>query len=138
MLFSTTEISILLLRNLFFKEPAILKEIAFPATIYRDESLPFILGLEEIEKKKIISFYLKSFFPFSGMIYGARYIFNRDFMSSYPRIQAELRKMFQALSEKEKLKILNYLGCQYYIGSKPHLNPESAKKDFLLKASPFI
>lgn len=115
----------------FFKEPAILKEIAFPATIYRDESLPFILGLEEIEKKKIISFYLKSFFPFSGMIYGARYIFNRDFMSSYPRIQAELRKMFQALSEKEKLKILNYLGCQYYIGSKPHLNPESAKKIFI-------
>lgn len=112
----------------FFKNPAILREINVPAAIYRDESLPFLFGVEKIEKKKIIAYYLNSFFPFSGITYGTKYLFNRDFMSSYPSSQMELRKIFQSLSKEDKLKILNYLGCQYYIGIKPLFKPDSAKR----------
>lgn len=112
----------------FFKNPEILKEIANSATIYRDMWLPFTLGVEKIEKKEIISYYLHSFFPFSGIAYGIRYVFNRDFMNSYPLSQIELRNRFQSLTKKDKLKILNYLGCQYYIGNQPAFNPDSAKK----------
>lgn len=112
----------------FFNKPLILDEITSQAKIYRDETLPFFMGLEKIEKKKIFSYYWETLFPFIGMTFGIQYLFNRDFMNSYPLFQRELRKKFESLTKKEKLKILNYLGCQYYLGTKPYFNPASAKK----------
>lgn len=115
----------------FFKEPEILKEMARPSIIYRNESLPFILGITNTKKLKIMAYYLQSLFPFSGVGYGIRYVFNTDFMSSYPESQHETMKMIRKLSKENKLKILSYLGCQYYLGMKPLFYPDKAKRFFI-------
>jgi len=112
----------------FFQKPSILKEINLPATVYRDEALPFTLGLGGIEKTKVMSYYWHSAFPFSGLGFGVNYILNHDFMSTYSSQQKELTRMVQGLPQEIKLKVLKCLGCQYYLVNKAFFNPGSAKK----------
>jgi len=112
----------------FFQKPSILKEIKVPATVYRDEALPFTLGFGDIEKTKIMSYFWQSAFPFSGLGFGVNYIFNHDFMSTYSSQQKELTSMVQGLPREIKLKVLKYLGCQYYLAIKPGFFSELAKQ----------
>lgn len=112
----------------YFRPPLILKEINTPAMIYRGEILPFTLGVEQIDKLKIMSFCRQTLFPFSGLPYDLKYAFCGDFMATYPTYQKKLMKKVSSLSLENKLKILRYLGCQYYIGNKPMFSPESARK----------
>jgi hypothetical protein len=112
----------------YFNPPLILKDIRRPATIYRSIILPFTMGVEGIEKLRIMSFYRQTLFPFSGLPYGIRYAFCGDFMATYPSYQKQLMKKVNSLRPEEKLKILRSLGCEYYIGNQPMFFPESARK----------
>jgi len=112
----------------FFRPPQILEDIKPPAIIYRSMMLPFTMGVEEIEKIRIMSFYWQTFFPFSGLPYGVKYAFYPDFMATYPTYQKELMKKVRVLNVEDKLKILRYLGCKYHIGNKPMFFPEAARK----------
>lgn len=112
----------------YFNPPSILKEIKAPSMIYRDNVPPFTLGIERIEKLKIMSFYRQTLFPFSGLPYSVKYAFCGDFMATYPSYQKELMKKVKSLSLEAKLKILRYLGCQYYLGNKPMFFPDAARK----------
>ena len=112
----------------FFQPPAILNEIKTPVSLYRGEMLPFVLGVEETPKLRIMSFYRQTLFPYSGLPYGVRYVFNPGFMATYPHKQEELTKSIKSLKQGEQIKILKYLGCQYYIGNKPFFSMEKSKK----------
>ena len=112
----------------FFQPPSILGDIKPPVGLYRGETLPFVLGIEETPKLRIMSFYRQTLYPYSGLPYGVRYIFNPDFMATYPYKQEELTKSIKSLKREDQLKILKYLGCQYYIGNKPLFSLEASKK----------
>jgi len=112
----------------FFQPPSILGDIKPPVGLYRGETLPFVLGIEETPKLRIMSFYRQTLYPYSGLPYGVRYIFNPGFMATYPYKQEELTKSIKSLKVEDQLKILKYLGCQYYIGNKPLFSLEASKK----------
>jgi len=112
----------------YFQPPQILQDINPPTTIYRSMILPFTMGVEGIEKLRIMSFYRQTLFPFSGLPYGIRYAFCGDFMATYPSYQKQLMKKVNSLRPEDKLKILRYLGCEYYIGNQPMFFPEAARK----------
>jgi hypothetical protein len=112
----------------FFQPPGILNEIKAPISLYRGGMLPFILEVEETPKLRIMSFYHQTLFPYSGLPYGVRYIFNPDFMATYPNKQEEIAERIKSLKREDQLKILKYLGCQYYIGNKPLFSQEASKK----------
>ncbi len=112
----------------YFNPPTILKEINTPAIIYHAENLGLKSGLEESDKLTIMSFYRQTLFPFTGLPYGIRYIFNRDFMATYPREQNEIVKKTKSLKPEDKLKILKYIGCQYYLGDRLLFLPEQSNK----------
>jgi len=112
----------------FFQPPSILGDIKPPVGLYRGETLPFVLGIEETPKLRIMSFYRQTLYPYSGLPYGVRYIFNPGFMATYPYKQEELTKSIKSLKQEDQLKILKYLGCQYYIGNKPLFSLEASKK----------
>jgi hypothetical protein len=86
------------------------------------------MGVEGIEKLRIMSFYRQTLFPFSGLPYGIRYAFCGDFMATYPSYQKQMMKKVNSLRPEDKLKILRYLGCEYYIGNQPMFFPEAARK----------
>lgn len=90
--------------------------------------MPCTLGIEKRPKLNIISFYRQRLFPFSELPYGIRYIFNCDVMATYPSEQNEIVKIIKSLKPEEKLKIVRYLGCQYYLGNKPLFSQETSKK----------
>lgn len=75
-----------------------------------------------------MSFYRQTLFPYSGLPYGVRYIFNPDFMATYPNRQEEMAERIKSLKREDQLKILKYLGCQHYIGNKPLFSQEASKK----------
>jgi len=112
----------------YFKPPQILQYVKPPTTIYRNKILPFTMGLGGIEKIKIMSFYRQTLFPFSGLPYGVKYEFNDNFMATYSTYQMKLYEKIDGLSLEDKLKILRYLGCEYYIGNQPMFFPEAARK----------
>jgi len=112
----------------YFKPPQILQYVKPPTTIYRNKILPFTMGLGGIEKIKIMSFYRQTLFPFSGLPYGVKYVFNGNFMATYSTYQMKLYEKIDGLSLEDKLKILRYLGCEYYIGNQPMFFPEVARK----------
>jgi len=112
----------------YFKPPQILQYAKPPTTIYRNKILPFTMGLGGIEKIKIMSFYRQTLFPFSGLPYGVKYVFNGNFMATYSTYRMKLYEKIDGLSLEDKLKILRYLGCEYYIGNQPMFFPEAARK----------
>jgi hypothetical protein len=119
----------------FFQKPSILEEINLPATIYREEELPFTLALSNMNKIHIMAYFWQSLYPFSGLAVGIKYILNRDFMSTYPSYQKELRDKIKSLPQDKKLTLLKYIGCRYYFSNKPLFFPETAKK-FLIHGFP--
>ena len=112
----------------YFNPPTILKEINSPALIYHAENLGLKSGTKEVGKLSIMSFYRQTLFPFTGLPYHIRYIFNHDFMATYPDQQDEMVKKIKSLKTEDQVKILKYLGCQYYIGNKPLFSQEASKK----------
>ncbi|MCX7973937.1 MAG: YfhO family protein [Candidatus Aminicenantes bacterium] len=112
----------------FFDRPSLLKNISIPLIIYREETSPFSQLSKKPDKRKAMSYYFQSLFPFSGIGYGIKYVLNRDFINSYPSSQRALIDNFFRLPKEEKLRILTYLGCHFYIGSKPFINSKKAKQ----------
>ncbi|MGC8745318.1 MAG: YfhO family protein [Candidatus Saccharicenans sp.] len=112
----------------FFNRPAILEKIGTPAIIYRDITVPFIPGVDDVAKLRMFSYYRNSLFPFSGIPYGIKYVFNGDFIATYPTSQKEVLKKVSDTSLVAREKALKYVGCEYYIASKPLFHPEKAEK----------
>lgn len=112
----------------FFDKPKIIEELAPTPTIYRDGYVPFIQGVDKIDRKTIFKYYRQSLYPFTALPYGVRYVMNDDFMATYPRVDRELNKRIRGLPLDDKLKILRYLGCQYYLGEKPLFSESESKR----------
>lgn len=115
----------------FFNKPKIIEELAPTPTIYRDGYVPFIQGVDKIDRKALFKYYRQSLYPFTALPYGVRYVMNDDFMATYPRVDRELNKRIRGLPLNDKLKILRYLGCQYYLGEKP-LFPEGESNRYAI------
>ncbi|MBC7362867.1 MAG: YfhO family protein [Candidatus Aminicenantes bacterium] len=102
-----------------FNKPKILAEIGPSPVIYRDTYVPFYEGGEQLNRKKIFQYSRETLFPYSGLMNKIKYILNDDFMSSYPEGYKEAKKYFNKLETKNRIKILRYFGCQYYLGFWP-------------------
>lgn len=112
----------------FFNKPKIIEELAPRPTIYRDGYVPFIQGVDKIDRKTLFKYYRQSLYPFTALPYGVRYVMNDDFMATYPRVDRELNKRIRGLPLDGKLKILRYLGCQYYLGERPLFSESETKR----------
>lgn len=112
----------------FFSRPEMLKKINSSAVIYRDINVPFVQGVDEITKLKMFSYYRNSLFPFAGIPYGIKYVFNGDFIATYPSYQKKMLKKFSEVSVEKRKKALKYIGCEYYLGGKALFNPVKAEK----------
>lgn len=115
----------------FFDKPKIIQELAPLPTIYRDGYVPFIQGVDKIDRKTLFKYYRQSLYPFTGLPYGVRYVMNDDFMATYSRVDRELNKRIRGLPIDDKIKVLKYLGCQYYLGEKPLL-PRSVSERYAI------
>lgn len=111
----------------FFAKPRLLEELKEKPTIFRDSSEPFSRRVEKVSRKAMFDYYRQSMYPYSGIAYGVRYILNNDFIATYSRRDRELTARILKLPPAEKVKILQYLGCQYFIGEKPLLPDRESK-----------
>lgn len=105
----------------FFARPRLLNELKEKPIIFRDSSEPFSRSFEKVSRRTMFDYYRQSLYPYSGISYGVRYVLNNDLMATYSRRDRELTARILKLSPAAKVKILQYLGCQYYIGEKPLL-----------------
>jgi hypothetical protein len=77
---------------------------------------------------KLLGFFRKSLYPFTGLGDGVRYVFNWDFYGTYSRRYLDLMEAFKGSPPKDQLKILNYVGCAAHIGYKPLFSKENAQR----------
>ncbi|MGQ9800146.1 MAG: YfhO family protein [Candidatus Saccharicenans sp.] len=111
----------------FFAKPHVLNELKDGPAVFRDSSEPFSRMVEKVSRKTMFTYYRQSLYPYSGIAYGVRYVLNNDLMATYSRKDRELTARILELPPAEKVKILQYLGCQYFIGEKP-LQPDRDSK----------
>jgi hypothetical protein len=77
---------------------------------------------------KFLAYYRGTLYPFTAMGDGVRYLFNVDFYGTYPRRQSELIRKVKELPPKGQFKILQYLGCNYFISDSPMFSKEAARR----------
>jgi len=103
----------------FFDPPALVQKIGPPVTVYCQEVLPDDLRLRLGDGRKAQDFVHRSLYPFSGMSFGIRYVFNRDFFGLYPKDQRDLREASNSWPEDLYIKYLRSIGCDYLVGPNP-------------------
>jgi hypothetical protein len=100
-----------------------------PLAIYRDELYSPFLKETMGDNLKLLGFFRKSLYPFTGMGDGVRYVFNLDFYgTTYSRRYLDLREAIKGLPPKDQFKILKYVGCAARIGYKPLFSRENAQR----------
>jgi hypothetical protein len=112
----------------FFDKPPIIADLRFPLTIYRTQD--YFLDRRERSGSniKFLAYYRGTLYPFTAMGDGVRYLFNVDFYGTYPRRQSELIRKVKELPPKSQFKVLQYLGCNYFISDSPMFSKESARR----------
>jgi len=112
----------------FYDKPPLPGLLTAPLAIYRDELYSPFLKETMGDNLKLLGFFRKSLYPFTGMGDGVRYVFNWDFYGTYSRRYLDLRDAFKGLPPKDQFKILKYIGCAAYIGYEPLFSRESAQR----------
>ena len=75
----------------FYDKPPLPGGLAAPLAIYRDELYSPFLKETMGDNVKLLRFFRKSLYPFTGMGDGIRYVFNWDFYGTYSRRYLDLR-----------------------------------------------
>ena len=99
-----------------------------PLAIYRDELYTPFLKETMADNIRLLGFFRKSLFPFTGIGDGVRYVFNWDFYGTYSRRYLDLREAIKGLPPNGQFKILKYVGCAAHIGYEPLFSRDSAQR----------
>ena len=112
----------------FYDKPPLPGGLATPLTVYRDELYAPFLKETMGDNVRLLGFFRKSLYPFTGIGDGVRYVFNWDFYGTYARRYLDLREAIKGLPPESQLKILRYVGCAAYLGYEPFFNAEKAQQ----------
>ncbi len=112
----------------FYDRPPLAGGLTAPLAIYRDELYSPFLKETMGDNVKLLRFFQKSLYPFTGMGEGVRYVFNWDFYGTYSRRYLDLRGAIKRLPPNGQFKVLNYLGCAARIGYEPLFSKDSAQR----------
>lgn len=113
----------------FYDTPPLPGLLAAPLAIYRDELYSPFLKETIGDNLKLLGFFRKSLYPFTGLGNGVRYVFNWDFYgTTYSRRYLDLREAFKGLPPGGQFKILKYVGCAAHIGYEPLFSRDSAQR----------
>jgi hypothetical protein len=112
----------------FFDKPPLLAEIRPPLTIYR--ATDYFLDRREKSESNIhfLAYYRDSLYPLTAMADGVRYVFDFDFYGAYPRPYLELMHTVKNLPAEGQFKVLDYLGCRYFLSDSPMFDAKSARR----------
>ena len=112
----------------FYNTPPFPGGLTAPLAIYRDELYPPFFKETMGDNVRLLGFFRKNLYPFTGIGDGIRYVFNWDFYGTYSRRYLDLRKAFKGLPPKDQFKVLKYIGCMANIGYEPLFSRESAQR----------
>jgi hypothetical protein len=112
----------------FYDKPPLPGNLTAPLAIYRDELYAPFLKETMGNNVRLLGFFRKSLYPFTGIGDGVRYVLNWDFYGTYSRRYLDLRQAIKALPPAGQFKILSYLGCQAYLGYEPLFSKETAQR----------
>ena len=112
----------------FYSTPPIMTDLKPPLTVYRAED--YFLDRRERSGSNVrfLSYYRNTLYPLSAMSDGVRYVFNLDFYGTYPKRYRELVQKVKELPVESQLKVLRWLGCNYFISDNPMFSKETARK----------
>jgi hypothetical protein len=113
----------------FYDTPPLPGLLTAPLAIYRDELYSPFLKETMGDNIKLLRFFRKSLYPFTGLGDGVRYVFNWDFYgTTYSRRYLDLRKAIKELPPDGQFKVLKYIGCAAHIGYEPLFSRENAQR----------
>ncbi|MGZ5453533.1 MAG: hypothetical protein ACXW2R_04900, partial [Candidatus Aminicenantales bacterium] len=115
-------------RASFYDKPPLPGLLTAPLAIYRDELYAPFLKETMGDSIKLLGFFRKSLYPFTGLGDGVRYVFNWDFYGTYSRRYLDLREAIRKLPPDGQFKVLKYLGCAAHIGYEPLFARENAQR----------
>ena len=112
----------------FYDKPPIMSDLKLPATVYRAEDYFLDRREKSGSNVRFLAYYRKTLYPLSAMADCVQYVFNVDFYGTYPRRQGELVQNVKNVSVEGQLKVLRYLGCNYFISDSPMFSKETARR----------
>ncbi|MGZ7064836.1 MAG: hypothetical protein ACXVI6_00620 [Candidatus Aminicenantales bacterium] len=112
----------------FFARPPLLADLKPPVTVYRAEDYFLDRREKSGSNVRFLAYYRGTLYPLSAMSDGVRYVFNIDFYGTYPKRYAELVREARKLPVEGQLKVLEYLGCDYYISDNPMFSKDTARR----------
>jgi hypothetical protein len=112
----------------FYGRPPLLEELKPPIAVYRAEDSFLDRREKSGSNVRFLAYYRNSLYPLTAMGDGVRYLFNADFYGTYPRPFGELVREAKKLPLEGRLKILRYLGCDYYIGDAVQFDRATASR----------
>ncbi|MGZ5478455.1 MAG: hypothetical protein ACXWGZ_02575 [Candidatus Aminicenantales bacterium] len=112
----------------FYDKPPLPGLLTAPLAIYRDELYAPFLKETMGDNIRLLRFFRKSLYPFTGLGDGVRYVFNWDFYGTYSRRYLDLREAIRKLPPDGQFKVLKYLGCAAHIGYEPLFARENAQR----------
>jgi hypothetical protein len=112
----------------FFGRPKLLEGEKPPLVVYR--ATDYFLDRREKSGSNVrfLAYYRDSLYPLTVMADGVRYVFNFDFYGTYPRRYVELVREAKKLPAESQRKILEYLGCRYFVSDSPMFDPAGARR----------
>ena len=112
----------------FFAQPPLLADLKPPVTVFRAEDYFLDRREKSGSNVRFLAYYRGTLYPLSAMSDGVRYVFNVDFYGTYPRLYGELVREARKLPVEGQLKVLQYLGCDFYISDNPIFSKETARR----------
>lgn len=120
----------------FFDRPPLIDDLKPPVTVYRGED--FFLDRREKSASNIgfLTYYRRTLYPPSAMGDGVKYVFEPDFYGTYPTRYSDLVRRVKRLPPQEQLKVLQYLGCNYFMSDSPIFSEATARR-LVVEGFPF-
>jgi len=112
----------------FYTRPPIMDDLKPPLAVYRAEDSFLDRREKSGSNVRFLSYYRNTLYPLSAMGDGVRYLFNVDFYGIYPKRFGELVREAKKLPPDGRLKVLRYLGCDYYIGDSALFDRPTARR----------
>ncbi len=112
----------------FYDRPPLLEEFKPPLIV--DRATDYFLDRREKSGSNVrfLAYYRESLYPLTAMAEGVRYVFDFDFYGTYPKRYVELVRAVKALPAEGQLKVLDSLGCRYFLSDSPMFDAASARR----------
>jgi hypothetical protein len=111
----------------FFARPQIMDMLKPPLTVYRTEDYFLDRREKSGSNVKFLGYYRGTLYPLTGIGDGVRYVFNADFYGTFPRRYTELVREAKKRPPESQLKILKFMGCNYFISDYALFSKEEAR-----------